>query len=162
MNFEQQETDLVNQVVFYINDTSIEVRTTPETQKEFDDQRLKDKPIINICYQGSDYERSRTVDIIAQAETEIFDVVVRSVKLRGQKGIYALMDLARRALVGFKLSGCKPIYLLDFKPDERSTEQEWVWKMRFAFETSFAQVDNSQPVALLQQVSFNDLNNING
>lgn len=156
MNIENREAQIAQQVFNSINDNNVHVVVDVLPEKEGDFTRTSPvKAAISVCYYGADYEHPATTSEISQGEDESYDVIVRSMKLRGQWGVYDLLQKVTVALLGKKLVGTDRIYLKKVGVEERIPDKEWIYRMRFAFRSFVVQADDTVLGPTITSITFN-------
>jgi hypothetical protein len=120
------------------------VQVLPENQEEY-----ATKPFLNsqitVAFHSSKYAGHNSVGLGAsQYEDVFFILAIRSKKLRGDKGIYNIVSIVRRYLVGFKPAGFWPLSAQEMGLKE-ATREDALWTYYMTFKTKALAVE--EPIA---------------
>lgn len=100
MNYELLEDQVVGRLQPFTT-VGIQVEKLPETES----QRKQVNPggaRFTVIYAGSEYEGTNSTAQVSQNEKVFIQVLIESTFLRGEKGIYNLISLLKKALTGFR------------------------------------------------------------
>lgn len=132
------------------------VERMPELEADF--KKLTDSSRIYVAFSKSEWGDSDTLGLVTHEGTLQINVVVRSRRLYdANTGIYALLDAAHKALIGFRPSNC--LYKLQLMREEldQLDSQEWVYIS--TYKTKILGVEQPAPTPappVLQQVIVNN------
>lgn len=99
MNYGDIEDILVDYLKPKMEPQGYEVEAMPQVQADLD--RNVSKPRITIQYMSSTF-KDATSSVRDQQETMAFAIIFRGRRLRGEKGIYAVIEDVKNALFGFR------------------------------------------------------------
>jgi len=100
MNYEALQDEIVAKLQPF-SDVGITVERLPEVESE-KTKVLPTKARFTVIYAGSEYDVTNSTGNIAQNEKIFVQILVESTFLYGEIGIYNLISLLKKALVGFK------------------------------------------------------------
>lgn len=118
-NYEIIETACVTQMASLTPD--VDVLVLPENESNYKRGNVKTRVTVSIISLGygekgtEERDRNYAVDISAHQENVYIEVVIQSVKLRGERGVYQVFEQVKAALLGFNPHDCDKMYLLDFE-----------------------------------------------
>lgn len=120
----------------------VETRVMPENEAE--NNRPYEKGLITVAYAGSRFSKTKQIGTQSQEEISLFEVIFQSKKLRGDGGIYKMLQMAKRQLIGYKVFDSKKIYIDTGDAEkvgfvERSEDQIFMFRMLICIETTFVQ-----------------------
>lgn len=107
MNYGAAEQELVNRINAFISDEGktayYEAALMPETEHQFAEFYSNwTKARAAVQYVDSEYDSGRSTGIMVQEEKARFRLTYETRKLRGDGGLYNLMELTKLALIGYK------------------------------------------------------------
>jgi hypothetical protein len=151
MNYGTAEQDIVNKITAYI--TSIgqtdlyEAALIPETEQQYTDFYSNfTKARVAVQYVDSQYDPGSSAGIGLQEERARFRLTYEARKLRGDGGIYNLMEITKLALVGFRPTDADRMTLAKYGLLEF---EQGAWQPYLEFECRALNVqvddDNSDP-----------------
>ncbi len=127
-----------------------EVQLLPELEAEL--LRTVDTARISVCYQASLIDPTGTGMTLpatsmsdgSQEETQHYKINVQSKRLRGELGVFPLIQIVRALLVGYEPAGADPLRVLNIHFKE-FTENTWSYDImlgtRVPFVPTFDDVD---------------------
>lgn len=137
MLFETFENDIVSRLQSKLNGATansvIEVEALPENQAQM--QRPFDKARVTVVYLMSDFQKPKATGHTVQQEDMQADIAIYARKIRGENGIYDVVEKVTKALFGFKPTHCGMIYGLQFKFDKRE-DALWCYTLTIAAPTN--------------------------
>lgn len=111
MNYGILETDIVARLNQYFIDNSVsnlfEAVEIPENEGDY--RKAFTKSRATVQYLESDFDPSSSVNQVVQEEKVRFRVSFEARKLRGEGGIYQLMDLVKKSLIGYRPPNCERV-----------------------------------------------------
>jgi len=135
------------------------VQVLPENQSEYET-----KPFLNgqitVAFHSSKYGKTNAIGQgVSQYETTKFIIAVRSKKLRGDKGIYNIVSIIRRYLVGFRPVENSWAMTADEMALKEATREDALWTYYITFDVMRLAVEEtpSDDSALLALLTFDDL-----
>jgi hypothetical protein len=92
-----------------------------EVEPQFEGENIQPyiRPRITIFLDQSEFDKTKTTHYIAQDENAKVFLLLRSRRLRGENGIYDLVERIRKSIVGFKPAHWDKIWLVKIAFDER-------------------------------------------
>lgn len=100
-----------------------------------------------LCYRGADHTESELSEA-ATARNMRWDVNVLAKSLAGADGVYAMLELARAALAGFKASGFTPCVIRTERFIAHA-EGVWIYALTFAATTVSMPIDADTVIGAL-------------
>lgn len=137
----------------------VNVRVVPELESE----RIRPVPTkaqFTVIYSGSEYGNVNSTAQISQNEDLYFTVLIESTFLRGAMGVYNLLNTLRKALVGFKPTGCKRIQAVKHhtigSPGAEKIDNMWQYQAVFKTDTLLVEDYTEDIMPLVTQIKFID------
>lgn len=161
MNYALIESDIVAKLAPF-QEVGIDVVVMPELEAD----RVKPLPTkakLTVIYSGSDYPSMNSTAQINQDEKIYIIVLIESTFLRGPFGVYTLIPLIRKALVGFRPSGCGNKMRIEKNHTVGAPEaikQNNMWEYQIVFSTTSVVVEDftEDLSVLLKKITLNDGN----
>lgn len=116
MNFEALENDL--QIKLQA-DLGASVSVEVEPQLEAENTQPFVKPRVTIYLDQSEFEKTSSTVYIVQDENTKVILLVRARLLRGDNGVYDLIEKIRKSIVGFQPAGWSKLWLAKISLEER-------------------------------------------
>ncbi len=122
MNYGTLETDITTRLNNYFTSQNVEnlyeAVELPENVEEY--RKAFSKARATVQYLESDFDPSTSINQVVQEEKVRIRVTFEARKLRGDGGLYSLMDAVKKALIGYKPPNCERLTifrytLLDFE-----------------------------------------------
>lgn len=142
MNYELLENEVVNRLAPFAT-VGVDVVKTPELETE---RRL---PILGngqftVMYAGSEYQEVQSTAQVSQMETVFLAVLVESSLLRGPKGVYNLVSVLKKALIGFKPNSCHRLQAVKHHTlgSPEAFRKDNVWQYQAVFKTTTLTVED--------------------
>lgn len=142
MNYEQLENDVVTRLAPFAT-VGVSVVKMPERESE------RNLPVpgnaqFTVMYAGSEYENVQSTGQVSQTETIFVSVLVESNALRGTKGIYNLVSVLKKALIGFKPSNCHRLQAVKHHTlgSPEAVVKDNVWQYQAIFKTTSLTVED--------------------
>lgn len=142
MNYENLEIEIVNRLAPFLS-VGVTVESLPEL--EVDRSRpLPTKARFTVIYAGSEYGSSLSTAQISQEEKIFIQVLIESTFLRGNLGVYNLASVLKKALTGFKPSGCRRIQVTKHHTigGENAEKINNMWNYNVIFQTTALHVED--------------------
>lgn len=109
MNYETLESEILARILpINIVNPSIAVERMPEVEADRS-RPLPTKAKITIIYAGSEYSLPQSTSYIKQDEKIFIQILIESTFLRGNTGIYNIIEVLKDLLLGFRPTNCLPI-----------------------------------------------------
>lgn len=105
MNYETAESEIVDRLK--TSDallTIADVFVLPDDVAAY--KTPKEKGLVTVAFLGEKYDDNQSIGQVSQHSTVTFNVAVQARLMRGTKGVYAISELVKLALVGFSPSDC--------------------------------------------------------
>lgn len=112
MNYAIVETEIVNRLK---NNPALsemaEIIVLPDSIDEYKTPVVKG--LITVVFMSEKYDKNQSTGQVSQHSTATFNVAVQARTLRGSKGVYAISELAKKVLVGFRPTDCGMLSLAE-------------------------------------------------
>lgn len=158
MNYENLETEIVDRLTPFLT-----VGITVEKLPELESERLKPLPTkarFTVIYAGSEYGSSLSTAQISQEEKIFIQILIESTFLRGTMGAYNLASILKKALTGFKPSGCRRIQVTKHHTigGENAEKINNLWNYNVIFQTTALHVEDFEDdlTLILQKITLID------
>lgn len=142
MNYENFENEIVSRLSF-MNTANIMVEKLPELEAD------RNKPIptkakITVIYAGSEYGNSTSTSQVSQEEKIFIQILIESTFLRGSVGIYNLVSVIKKALIGFRPTFCRRIQITKHHTigGEESSKINNLWNYNLIFQTTALEIED--------------------
>ncbi len=132
MNYSQEEDHIIAHLNTKFADDAlakgynpdlIDISPLPETDEGFEKSFAKRK--LFVCYTGEEAEnQSTSLSAVSQEANALFGVLIKSKSLRDAgvlPGVYSLITLLKKFLVGFRLLQGEPLVYMDTKMENRDS-----------------------------------------
>lgn len=142
MNYENLEIEIVNRLAPFLS-VGITVESLPEL--EVDRSRpLPTKAKFTVIYAGSEYGSALSTAQVSQEEKIFIQILIESTFLRGTLGVYNLASVLKKALTGFKPSGCRRIQVTKHHTigGENAEKINNMWNYNVIFQTTALHVED--------------------
>jgi hypothetical protein len=106
-----------------------------------------------VAYRGADYDETEDTGATVQVRRPQVDIAVQSRALNGAGGSYAMLEMARAALVGHQIPGFTQLAAVRERFIGRN-ENVWTYQMTFSTTTLAVQLDDDVVDVLLAQLTF--------
>jgi len=80
---------------------------------------------VLVRFAGGRYDRTQAIDAMVQERRTDWEITVVARNLRDHGGLYALLDVLRIALTGFRVPGCRKAMPLK---EEFAGEEDGIWQ----------------------------------
>lgn len=120
----------------------LEIIGFPERPAEY--RLIHPKGAILVSYAGATYSEPQSVNAIVQERKMEFDVTVVMRHLRTHEGAYQYLEDVRRALSGYRISGCSKMYPLR---ERFLSEENGIWQYNITFAIIVPAVEKSEEEA---------------
>lgn len=142
--------------IIHLYEAAVMPGTTAEAKK-FENDPMKARVVVE--FRDSKPSPSKSIGIVSQDESVIFRLSFEYRKIRGEGGLYGLMEQTKYALIGWRLPGCDALTYLKYGTEEL----EGVQLPYFEFECTatnvqaFSNYEEEEEILIgghLQSVSF--------
>lgn len=142
MNYETLETEIVARLTPFLT-AGIAVEKLPELEADRS-KPLPTKAKFTVIYAGSEYGSALSTAQISQEEKVFIQILIESTFLRGSLGVYNLASLLKKALTGFKPSGCRRIQVTKHHTigGENAEKINNMWNYNVIFQTTALHVED--------------------
>jgi hypothetical protein len=147
MDYEIAEAEIVTKLQ-PLTTVNIDVAVLPETEDAL--KKVIQKPKIYVSYNGTDFNIPTGLGRIVHGCKISFEIVVQSTKLRGDSGIYRILNLLKLSLVGFEPTELTKLFLTE---EKILSYENGIWNYRQLYTCIANQVeadDGAIDVALTQ------------
>ena len=154
--YEDIESAVVNRLAPF-GTIGFEVVALPETQADYSRPFVNGK--ITVAYHSSNYDKPNSVGHMSQYEEIAIIISIQSRFLRGDKGVYNIASIVRKALIGFEPANYWRMWAKEFGLKDAKLE-DGLWTYYGLFCTkALAVEDFEEDVSrLVSQISYdNDL-----
>ena len=154
MNYIETHENAIKTKLESLNLSGVDVVVVPEKQAEYERPFINGK--ITIAYAGSEFEGPDATDISMHYEKITIGLAIQSKALRGNTGIYGIVNACRKHLTGFRPDGFWQMApkKIDLKSADYNNN---LWTYYFEFETKMevveVQIDPDDPI--LTEIDFN-------
>jgi len=158
MNYELIEQQICSRLQPFAI-VGVDVIVMPEL--EADRKRpVPTKAQFTVIYSCSEYGNVNSTAQINQNEDLYFTVLIESTFLRGAMGVYSLLNTLRKAIVGFKPTGCLRIQAVKHhtigSPDAQKIDNMWQDQAVFKTSTLLVEDYTEDVTALVTRIKFID------
>lgn len=142
MNYENLETEIVARLTPFLT-VGIAVEKLPELEADRS-KPLPTKAKFTVIYAGSEYGSSLSTAQISQEEKIFIQILIESTFLRGTLGVYNLASILKKALTGFRPSGCRRIQVTKHHTigGENAEKINNLWNYNVIFQTTSVHVED--------------------
>jgi len=158
MNYETLETEIVARLTPFLT-VGIAVEKLPELEADRS-KPLPTKARFTVIYAGSEYGSSLSTAQISQEEKIFIQILIESTFLRGTLGVYNLASVLKRALTGFRPSGCRRIQVTKHHTigGENAEKINNQWNYNVIFQTTALHVEDFEEdlTLILQKITLVD------
>lgn len=110
MNYGELEEAIVTRLA-PLAQAGHEVVSQPENQNDF--KRTVNGARVTVGYVGSEFAKVSSTAQIRQEETPKFEVAIQARKLRGNGGLYSVIEAIRTLLIGFRPPHCERMRVME-------------------------------------------------
>jgi len=159
MDYEALQQSIVDRLQPFVV-AGLDVVRLPENDAEFDRNKPR-KAKFTVIYAGSEYGKTLSTAEISQDEVIFFQVLIESSFLYGPLGVYSLVSLLKKALTGYKPTGCRRIEVSKHhtigSPEATRVDNMWRYNAVFSTTTVHVQEPEAEVEALLKKITFIDV-----
>jgi len=129
MNYEIAESEIVDRLKTSAALLTIaDVFVLPDNLAAY--KTPKEKGLVTVAFLGEKYDDNQSIGQVSQHSTVTFNVAIQARLMRGVKGVYAISELVKLALIGFSPSDCG---VLSLAAHEFAGYQNDVWEHSVTF-----------------------------
>ena len=158
MNYELLEDEVVTRLQPFTT-VGITVEKLPETES----QRKPVNPNsarFTVIYAGSEYEGTNSTAQVSQVEKVFVQVLIESTFLRGNKGIYALASILKKALTGFRPQNLTRLQVSKHhtigQPEAEKINNMWNYQIIFQGNNYHVEDFTEDLTPLLEKITYKD------
>lgn len=158
MNYELLEDEVVARLQPFTT-VGITVERLPEKESE----RTQVNPTnarFTVIYAGSEYEGANSTAQISQVEKVFIQVLIESTFLRGNRGVYALASILKKALTGFKPQNVTRLQVSKHhtigQPDAEKKNNMWNYQIVFQGNNLHVEDFTEDFAPLLEKITYED------
>ena len=158
MNYELLEDEVVARLQPFTT-VGITVEKLPETES----QRKQVNPNsarFTVIYAGSEYEGTNSTAQVSQVEKVFVQVLIESTFLRGNKGIYALASILKKALTGFRPQNLTRLQVSKHhtigQPEAEKINNMWNYQIIFQGNNYHVEDFTEDLTPLLEKITYKD------
>jgi Gp37 protein len=133
MNYELLQDAVVARLQPFTT-VGVSVIRLPETEGE-KTTLVPTKARFTVIYAGSEYSEVNSTGYVSQDEKVFIQILIESTFLYGNKGIYALASVLKKALTGFKAQGTSKFQVTKHhtigQPDAEKVNNMWQYSVVF-------------------------------
>lgn len=132
MNYEQLETETLTRLQAKLDAAKFDIKIMPDNDASY--TAPTQKPCVWIAYAGSTFDQVNktptfmSIGPTVQTEVATIELTFQGTKRRGDSQLYNLIELARKALVGWESSQAGKFYLVEARPFDR-VQNIWDYKL---------------------------------
>lgn len=160
MNYELLESEIVTRLLPFAT-VGVQVVAMPEVESERK-KALPTKAKFTVIYAGSEYPTLNSTAQVSMEEKIFVSVLIESTFLRGNMGVYNLVTVLKKALIGFRPTGCHRIQPVKHHTigTPEAVKIDNMWNYQAVFQTSSMTVENFEEdiSVLLKKITLNDGN----
>lgn len=155
MNYENLENEILDRLTPF---TTVGVAVEKLPELEIDRSRPSPtKAKFTVIYAGSEYGNSMSTAQISQEEKIFIQILIESTFLRGTLGVYNLASILKKALTGFRPSGCRRIQVTKHHTigGEEAQKINNMWNYNVIFQTTSVHVEDFEEdlTLILRQIT---------
>ena len=158
MNYELLEDEVVARLQPFTT-VGITVEKLPETESQRK-QVNPSKARFTVIYAGSEYEGANSTAQISQVEKVFVQVLIESTFLRGNRGIYALASILKKALTGFRPQNITRLQVSKHhtigQPDAEKINNMWNYQIIFQGNSLHVEDFTEDICPLLEKITYKD------
>lgn len=158
MNYEVLENDIVFRLAPFAI-AGVNVIKMPEIEPERSLPLAGDAQ-FTVMYAGSEYQEVQSTAQVSQMETVFIAVLVEGTLLRGPKGVYNLVSVLKKALVGFRPSNCHRLQVVKHhtlgSPEAVRKDNRWQYQAVFKTTTLTVEAYTEDLSVLLKKITLID------
>lgn len=129
MNYELAENEIATKLLSNLDiSTYCDVIPLPDDVSEYRIPTIKG--LITVVFISEKFESNQSVGQVSQHSTATFSISIQARRLRGVKGVYAISEMVKKSLVGFRPSDCGALVLGDH---DFAGYQNDVWEHTLSF-----------------------------
>lgn len=117
MNIQLAEESIEAKLVADLDASKFTIDLLPESDEDY--TPAKDKTYLSVCYRTSDFNKPKSTGLTVQEEAAVFEIIIRSKKLRGAGGLWDAYRVASNSLIGFCPTNCRRISAVKFEFEKR-------------------------------------------
>lgn len=159
MNYELLQDAIVTRLSPF-NTADIAVVRVPETESERS-KTIPTKAKFTVIYAGSEYSESESTGYIRQSEKVFIQILIESTFLYGNRGIYALTSLLKKAITGFKAQGTDRFQVSKHHTigSPEASKENNMWQYSVVFQANAVHVENFEEdlSVILQTITYTDV-----
>ena len=158
MNYETLENEIRDRLQPFTT-VGIDVVVLPETEAERK-RPHQTNARFTVIYSGSEYDLTMSTSSSNNNEKIFVTVLVESSFLRGAKGVYSLVSIIKKALSGFKPTGCQKLQPLKHhtigQPEAENKDNMWNYQVVFQTTTLSVEDFTESLTPLLEKLTFKE------
>ena len=158
MNYEQIETDVVAKLA-PLDLANFNAVIRPENENEYAaSKKAIDKGCVFVGYTSGTFKATtdkpelNTTDILVQDEVVNIELAFQCRKLRGNNGLFKMIEIAKKLLLGYRPSNCTKIYMVRMEPPMWN-EGLWTYTLMIACEGMLVEHDEEDTGALITRIT---------
>lgn len=129
MNYEVAETEIVSKLLSNMDiNNCCDVVPLPDDIANYKTPTVKG--LITVVFISEKFESNQSVGQVSQHSTATFNISIQARRLRGAKGVYAISEMVKQSLLGFRPSDCGALVLGDH---DFAGYQNDVWEHTLTF-----------------------------
>lgn len=108
MKYSQLENDVAGQLFRVLKPLGVDVFIFPETESAL--KKLAGNCWCTVCFKKEDPKPPKSTGKMAQDVTAFVEVIIQSKSLRGEMGIYTIVEFVEKRLMGYRPKGYSKIW----------------------------------------------------
>ena len=157
MNYEEIETDVVAKLA-PLSAANFTAVIRPENEKEYEEaKKAINRGCVFVGYTSGTFRATtdrpelKSTDILVQDEVVNIELAFQCRKLRGDNGLFKLIEISKKLLLGYKPSNCSKIYMVRMEPPMWN-EGLWTYTLMIGCEGMLVEHDEEEVGALITRI----------
>lgn len=158
MNYEEIETDIVERLA-PLTAANFKAVIRPENEKEYDDaKKAIDKGCAFVGYSNGSFRATtdkpelKTTDILVQTEVVNIELAFQCRKLRGNNGLFKMVEISKQLLLGYRPTNCTKLYMVRMEPP-MFLEGLWTYTLMVACDAEIVEHDTEDLGVLITRIT---------
>lgn len=157
MNYESIETAIINKLA-PLDDVGFKAVVRPENEKEYADaKKAVEGGCVFVGYSNGSFRATtdkpelKTTDVMVQDEVVNVELAFQCRKLRGNTGLFKMIEITKRLVLGFRPPSCTKIYMVRMEPPMWN-EGLWTYTLIVACDAMIVEHDEEEVGALIEKI----------
>ena len=159
MNYELLQDAIVLRLPPFMTAGIADVVRLPQTESERT-QNLPTKVKFTVIYAGSEYSEVKSTGHVSQDEKIFIQILIESTFLYGDRGVYKMASVLKKALTGFKTQGTAKFQVAKHhtigQPDAEKKDNMWNYSVVFQTTAPHVEDFTEDLSVILKQITYID------